>query len=95
MLIRWLDEKMFRFLKWTSGYLERWKMVYLGGGWKIVEIEGVLGCLMILYDTSGCLRMSEGHLRKSEKNRGRLKRYKIYRNHQKIFGASAVFCLLL
>ena len=84
MLIRWLDEKMFRFLKWTSGYLERWKMVYLGGGWKIVEIEGVLGCLMILYDTSGCLRMSEGHLRKSEKNRGRLKRYKIYRNLQKI-----------
>ena len=64
-----IGRKMSRFLKWTSGNMERWKIVEIGGGWKLVEIEGVLGCLMIFYDTWGCLSMSEGYLRKSEKNR--------------------------
>ena len=65
MLICWLDEKMSRFLKLKSGNLKRWK-IELGGVWKLVEIEGVLGCIMIFYDTWGCLSMSEGYLRKTE-----------------------------
>ena len=64
-----IGRKMSRFLKWTSGNMERWKIVEIGGGWKLVEIEGILGCLvifMILEDVWVCLKDIWENLRKTE-----------------------------